>query len=255
MKMVVIAQEKGGVGKTAVTTQLAFYYQEQGLNVCVIDLDIQGNSSFTLNKYKSGFTASQLFETNHISFESINVNPDDPTITLISSDHKLANIEKVSLKDVSIAYYQKIKEINLCGFDIVLIDTPSMLSNSLSVALSFADYVFSPIEPDLYSIQGISQMEATIRKVRTWNKKLNYIGILLSKRDGRNTRHVENDIDLRKKYKSLIFPQSLGLRRSVSDALALCIPVWKIKNNNGARTAGREFKAVGEYIYNKMMET
>ena len=61
MKTLVTAIQKGGQGKTFATCHLAFDFQERGLRVAVIDLDTQGNASFTLSAYQSGYLASQLF--------------------------------------------------------------------------------------------------------------------------------------------------------------------------------------------------
>ena len=61
MKTLVTAIQKGGQGKTFATCHLAFDFLERGLRVAVIDLDTQGNASFTLSAYQSGYLASQLF--------------------------------------------------------------------------------------------------------------------------------------------------------------------------------------------------
>lgn len=64
MKTLVTAIQKGGQGKTFATCHLAFDFLERGLRVAVIDLDTQGNASFTLSAYQSGYLASQLFTGN-----------------------------------------------------------------------------------------------------------------------------------------------------------------------------------------------
>ena len=64
MKTLVTAIQKGGQGKTFATCHLAFDFQERGLRVAVIDLDTQGNASFTLSAHQSGYLASQLFSGN-----------------------------------------------------------------------------------------------------------------------------------------------------------------------------------------------
>jgi chromosome partitioning protein len=64
MKTLVIAQQKGGVGKTSSIVHLAFDFLERDLRVAVIDLDTQGNASFTLHDFNSDYPASQLFDQN-----------------------------------------------------------------------------------------------------------------------------------------------------------------------------------------------
>lgn len=252
MKTLVVAQQKGGVGKTASLVHLAFDFYERGLRVAVLDLDTQSNASFTLQDFKSGYFASQLFDDSGDNlrefFKSL---PSGPVMSLIESDPELANMEKRSLTDASKAFQDAINALADSGFDVVLIDTAPSLGVSLAAALFAADFVLSPIELEAYSIQGIKRMLTTIANVRTRNKKLKFLGMVPSKVDARNPRHVRHQDELRAAYPTLMVPASIGLRSSIADALASGIPVWKIKKT-AARKAAQEVRALAAYVYKEM---
>jgi len=158
MKTLVVAQQKGGVGKTSSLVHLAFDFFERGLRVAVIDLDTQGNASFTLQEFRSGYLASQMFDNNGDNLrEWFDDLPNEPLISLIESDAVLANMEKRSLTDAAGVFKQNIKALADSGFDVVLVDTAPALGVSLVASLYAADCVLSPIELEAYSIQGIKK--------------------------------------------------------------------------------------------------
>jgi chromosome partitioning protein len=249
MKVLVTANQKGGVGKTSTLVHLAFDFCERGKRVAVIDLDTQGNASYTLQDKVSGIKASELWGViDEGRFDAI---PDNG-IALIESDNHLANVEKLNLTDMIEHFRKNIAELARCGFDVCLIDTAPTLSNALVGALANADYVVSPIELEMYSIQGIKKMLTTFQQVqRRMNTKLNFIGMVPSKVDGRNPRHVRHLKELQAAYPSLMVPVSVGLRNSIADALASHMPVWKIKKT-AARKATQEMRALADHVYNKM---
>ena len=207
MKTLVVAQQKGGVGKTSSLVHLAFDFLERGLRVAVIDLDTQGNASFTLQEFGSGYLASQLFDQDGNAVRSAFAElPEGPLMRLIESDPVLANMEKRSLTDAAGAFKENIKALADCGFDVVLIDTAPALGVSLAAALYAADCVLSPIELEAYSIQGIKKMLTTIANVRKLNTKLKFLGMVPSKVDARNPRHVRHQDELQAAYPQLMIP-------------------------------------------------
>ena len=131
MKTLVIAQQKGGVGKTSSIVHLAFDFLERDLRVAVIDLDTQRNASFTLHDFNSDYPASQLFDQNGDDlrkwFRSL---PDGPLMRLIAADAALANMEKRSLTEAAVVFKQNITALANSGFDVVLIDTARALGVS-----------------------------------------------------------------------------------------------------------------------------
>jgi chromosome partitioning protein len=258
MKTLVVANQKGGVGKTSTLVHLAFDFLEQGLKVVVIDLDTQGNASYTLQSFRSGLVASELFTDvptgswpqTEIDF----TDPNLPRMTLIASDVGLANLEKMSLPEAGAKFRDAIKALDAQGFDACLIDTAPSLGVGMAAALLAADYVLSPIELEAYSIQGIKQMVTTIAHLRKVNPKLKFLGMVPSKVDARNPRHARHLEELERAYPQLMIPTGVGLRSSIADALASRVPVWKIKKT-AARKATQEIRALAAHVFEKMEMT
>lgn len=250
MKTLVTANQKGGVGKTSTLVHLAFNFYERGLKVAVIDLDTQGNASYTLRGFQSGATASTLFTDAPVTLNGLN-GADGPHMALIESDAGLANLEKMSLGDAGTNFRAAIEAIAAQGFDVCLVDTAPSLGVSLGAALLAADYVLSPIELEAYSIQGIAKMNTTIANIRKVNPKLRFLGMVPSKVDGRNPRHGRHLEELEQAYPQLMIPAKVGLRSSIADALASGVPVWKIKKTT-ARKAAKEVRALADHVFTKM---
>lgn len=114
-----------------------------------------------------------------------------------------------------------------------------------------ADFVVCPIELETYSIQGIGQMALTINNIKKINKKLTFLGLLPSKVDMRNPRHIKHLAQIKSQYSDYLIPVSIGLRSSIADAVASSVPVWHIKRT-AVRKAAKEVNAVAEYIFTRM---
>lgn len=253
MKTVVIANQKGGVGKTGTLVHLAWDFMERGASVAVVDLDTQGNATYTLSDYASGFLAADMFSKGagkavkkHFGYVA------ESALSLISASPELSNLEGVSLKDAGEALRANIEALGECGFDVVLIDTAPSLGVALAAALYTGDYVMSPIELEAYSIQGIEKMNALIANIRQANPKLRFLGMMPSKVDARNPRHKRHLEELRAAYSALVAPVQVGLRSSIADALASGMPVWRIRKT-AARKAGSEMRQVAAYVFNELV--
>ena len=245
MKTLVTANQKGGVGKTATVFGLATDFRDRGLRVVVIDVDSQGNVSFTFDASKSGVLASTLFASSKQTFVLV----DD--FTLIEADEALTELDQMPLQKASDSFRASLKRIEEMKYDVCLIDTaPSLGVGMVSVLLS-ADYVISPIELEVFSIKGIEKMLTTISHIREVNPKLQFLGMLPNKVDSRNPRHERHFAELRQAYSDLLIPHCIGLRSSVSEALASGIPVWD-NPKTSARVAAQEIRDLAAYIYQKM---
>nr|AEX00605.1 IncC [Comamonas testosteroni] len=103
MKTLVTAIQKGGQGKTFATCHLAFDFQERGLRVAVIDLDTQGNASWTLAGHDSGYPASRMFTAGGDELRAWFADREDDGLALIAADANLANLDKMELSQAAAA--------------------------------------------------------------------------------------------------------------------------------------------------------
>lgn len=247
MKVFTIANQKGGVGKTSFATHLAFYLVEKGMKGVFIDLDTQINGSYTLGKsFPSKQFSYSLFD------ENFQISPVNQNLTLFAGSNELAEVySNSSVNDVASRFYKSIEKIKEQNFDFCIIDTAPSLNSSLVAALAASDYVISPIEPEKYALQGISKMINLISNVKKQNTKLTFLGILVSKINRRDPRHIKHYNQLVEQYSDIVFPLAIGLRSSIAEAVDIGVPVWKIKKT-AAREASKEIKMVIEHILNKV---
>jgi len=181
MKTLVLANQKGGVGKSAIATQLAHYLNRQGRSVVVVDLDHQQNTSRALLNTSgvtvAAFTASCLFE---------NPQPADlpaATFVLIGGDDRLSALERQPDQHNSFAsrFRSSLQAWN--HFDICIVDTNPNPDIRYASALIAAQYVVAPIQLNQEAIAGISALlghprYGLARIQATLNAHLVFLGIL-----------------------------------------------------------------------------
>lgn len=249
MQTIVLANQKGGVGKTSTLVHLAWYLAENDKKVVVIDLDNQANATYTLSDYayEEATCSSLLLEEKHLSTLKHYTNYN---LLLLSADAELVDIENLSYENVAKSLKSLLHTLSETGADYVLIDTAPSLGIRLAAALLEADFVISPIELEVYSIQGIALMLQTINNIKKINKNLTFLGMLPSRVDKRNPRHSKHLAELTKAYPNLLLPVHIGLRSSIANAVATREPVWKDKKTS-ARAAAKEIKDFCEYVLEK----
>jgi chromosome partitioning protein len=245
MKTFVIANQKGGVGKTAIACHLAFYLAEKGRGVLFIDTDPQGNSSKTLKHGSQPIQASQFFSGN-VSLKEINEG-----ITLVPADGAMADIERADPQ--VIANFRQNIDVSKDLFDFCVIDTPPTLGMRVTAALIAADYVISPIKPEGYSIDGIAALLKVIIGVKQkYNPQLQFLGMLPCLVKGNSPDHKTALQSLVNEYHQFMLSGAvIGDRQSVDEALNSCVPVWRIRKT-AAVAAAKEFRNTFDIIGNKI---
>lgn len=182
MKVIAIANQKGGVGKTTTAATLTAGLTDRGYKVLAIDTDSQVNLTASM-----GATAQQTVLgvlTGELSADAAITHT--PTGDLIPGSNRLANADM--LLDETGKEYKLREAIEPLHsqYDFIVIDTPPSLNILTINALTAADYVIVPAQADLYSLQGISELAKTIDAVRKYcNPGLKVSGILLTMYNGR----------------------------------------------------------------------
>lgn len=194
--VIVVTNQKGGVGKTTTCAALTGIFRSRGKRVLAIDMDPQGNLSFSLGAEDEGYTIHdvmtgkcsirQAVKTTHIC-DVITSN-----ILLSGSELELTSERReFILKEI----LQTVKN----DYDYIIIDTPPALSILTINAYTAADDLIIPMTPEILSLQGIAQLRETILAVKKYyNKKLNIRGILLTRYVQKQTlaREVEEMVQI-----------------------------------------------------------
>ncbi|WP_066335841.1 ParA family protein [Azohydromonas lata] len=252
MKTIVIAIQKGGQGKTFATCHLAQDFTEKRkLRVAVVDLDAQGDASFTLEAHDSGYAASRLFTDSADAVRAHFSARDNSGLTLIHADPALIDIEQPLTAEEACGALKASMAVLAEFFDVCLIDTPPALGVRMTAAIMSADFMLSPIEMEAYSVRGMSKMFAVMNNLLERNPHLQFLGMLPNKVEKRKPRHQANLASLRESYPDLVMPVKVGLRDSIGDALEAGVPVWRIEKT-AARDAIKEVRQFADYVFEKM---
>ena len=222
-RTIAVANQKGGVGKTTTTINLAAALAEQGKKVLLVDLDPQGNatSGVGVDKRNLENTVYELFvgrttldecllETDFLNLSVLpaNINLSGAEIDLIDMENR-----EYHLKDI----LQQIKD----DYDFILIDCPPSLNMLTVNAMTAADTVLVPIQCEYYALEGLSQLIHTINLVKKrLNPHLQLEGVVFTMYDARtklSMQVVENvKQTLKENIYNTIIPRSIKLAEAPS---------------------------------------
>lgn len=187
-KIIAVANQKGGVGKTTTSVNLSAAIGMAGHKTLLVDIDPQGNATSGVGIDKRGVKLSSYnviiegIKANEAiiktEFEKLDILPS--SMDLAAAELELAEIEhresriKNALADVRSEY------------EYIFIDCPPSLGLITANALCAADSLLVPIQPEYYALEGLSQLMNTVRRIkRTYNDRLEIEGVLLTMYDGR----------------------------------------------------------------------
>lgn len=189
MKVITVATQKGGVGKTTTALALTAGLTERGYKTLLVDVEGQRNASLTVGTQSDKPTVLEVLTGEATAREAIT---ESLMGDFISGNKRLSLIDKLIDEERQYtALRDALKPLNR-SYDYCIIDTPPALGTLTLNALTASDFVIVPCEADLYSLQGLTDLAETIEAVRAGtNKKLKTLGILLTKHSTRYTLSKE----------------------------------------------------------------
>ena len=208
-KIMAVANQKGGVGKTTTSMNLAAGLAYVGKKVLLVDFDPQGNATHGIGANKVTFTKS-VYDVlmSDTSVEEAKVTLQMPPLDVLPSTIDLSGA------DVDMASYEVGREQLLKRkldavrdeYDYIIIDCPPALGLLNTNALTAADSIMIPVQCEYFALEGLTQLLSTIRLVqRLWNPRLSIEGVLLTMFDGRTKLSVEVQQEVRKYFKEKVY--------------------------------------------------
>lgn len=216
-----IANQKGGVGKTTTTVNLATALAAVNKKVLIIDMDPQGNAttSVGINRATAPKSAYQVLmgaETISTSLIWTKI----PNLSVIASgkellgvDYELSDVEKPQF------YLKKAFERDVSPYDYVIIDCPPTVGLLTVNALVAADAVIIPIQCEYLALEGVADLTKTIERIRkNFNPNLQIQGIVLTMFDGRNRLSEMVATDVREFFGDVVYQTIIPRNVRVSEA-------------------------------------
>jgi len=238
-RIIAVANQKGGVGKTTTAINLSACLAEAGKKVLTIDLDPQGNTTSGLGIEKNGLenTVYELMLGECTVRESMQITEIE-NLTLLPSNVNLsgAEIELLGINDKEYVLKNEIDYIQ-DDFDYLIIDCPPSLSMLTINAMTTANTVLVPIQCEYYALEGLSQLIHTINLVqKRLNPSLHMEGVVFTMYDARTNlslqvvENVKNNLNTTI-YKTII-PRNIRLAEAPSHGLPI--------NQYDSKSAGAE---------------
>lgn len=258
MKILAIANQKGGPGKTTIALHLAYFLLERQKKVVFIDLDPSGDATSTLLSGDITLKGSQIFETeiaeNEASSLFLPTKPSfDPNskLTLFKGTKSLIDFSNENLDDFSnnISFVnESVDDDTFC-----IIDGGPTAGVLQLATLVVSNYLAVPVELDSYSLNAATEVSIALENAQEYNPTIEFLGVIPSR-----VYHVSPAQklllqQLQSEFSDTLLGEDLYIsqRQAVREALNENQPVWSLKKES-ARLVGKEFLAIANAIFNRI---
>lgn len=227
-KTIAVVNQKGGVGKTTTAVNLCAALGAKGKKILLVDIDPQGNSTsgFGVNKRDLGDSAYEVL-TGAAEIGNAIIDTEYKNVSLVPSKIDLAGAE---IEIIEMPKRERLLRAALAGvtedYDYIFLDCPPSLGLITLNALTAADTFLVPVQPEYYALEGLSQLMATVRRVkRMYNRYLELEGVLLTMYDGRLNLTQQVVEEVKKFFPGKVFGTVISRGVRLSEAPSFGMPV------------------------------
>ena len=227
-KIIAVANQKGGVGKTTTSVNLSAAFAEMGKKVLLIDCDPQGNATSGLGIEKDGLELS-IYDAliNDTPMEEI-ILQTQFGLDMVPSVMDLAGAE-VELVNLDDKQYRLKKAVELIKdkYDYILIDCPPSLGHVTLNALTAADSVLLPLQCEFYALEGLSQLLSTVQLVQEQlNGDLRIEGLVLTMYDSRTNLAEQVVEEVKTHFPDMVYATKIPRNVRLSEAPSFGKPIF-----------------------------
>ena len=239
-KIISVANQKGGVGKTTTVVNVSAYLGSRGFKVLCVDFDPQGNATtgFGVRKKSAKATTYDII-TGRAEIRDAIVQTECENVSIVPATDSLAGCE-VELASAENRVSRMKMKIAGCrdDYDYIFIDCPPALGTTTINALVASDGVIVPMLAEFYALEGLSQLVNTIKIVRTnYNPSLDIFGIVFTMFDGR--LNVANQVveEVKKYFPDKVFETKIPRNVRISEAPSYGKPImYYDRSSRGAES-------------------
>lgn len=240
MKIVAIANQKGGVGKTTTAVNLSACLAEQGKKVLLVDADPQGNSTSGLGMKKEGDEKS-IYDVliNDVAVDEATKSTMIDTLKLLPAHISLAGAE-VELVNMMAREQVLKRALNATkqNYDYIFIDCPPSLGLLTLNALTAADTLLVPIQCEFYALEGLSLLMNTVKLVRkSLNPDLDVEGVVLTMFDSRTNLSMQVVEEVKKFFKNKVYDTIIPRSVRLGEAPSFGLPISRYAPSSAGATA------------------
>lgn len=229
-KIIAVANQKGGVGKTTTSINLSACLGNQNKKTILVDLDPQGNATSGLGIDKNAVNFS-IYDVliNKKNISDTVLHTDCKNLDIIPSEVNLAGaeVEIVEIKNREFLLKENLNEIK-DKYDYIIIDCPPSLGLLTVNAFCACDTVLVPIQCEYYALEGLSMLTKTIKSIKSeLNKEIDLEGVLMTMYDSRTNLSTQVVNEVKKFFPDKVFKTVIPRNVRLSEAPSFGQPIIK----------------------------